>query len=60
MGRVLHPLLFLLARCTKNQLIRQIEFFKVENQILRIPVLAESGRLPSGVDSSLRKAGLGQ
>lgn len=35
MGRVFHPLLFLLARCTKNQLIRQIEFLKAENQILR-------------------------
>jgi putative transposase len=39
MGRLFHPLLFLLARCTKNQLIRQIEFLKTENQILksRIP-----------------------
>ncbi len=35
MGRIFHPLLFLLARCTKNQLIRQIEFLKAENQILR-------------------------
>jgi hypothetical protein len=30
MGRLSHPLLFLLARCTKNELIRQIEFLKAE------------------------------
>ena len=35
MGRIFHPLLFLLARCTKNQLIRQIEFLKAENEMLR-------------------------
>ena len=34
MGRVFQPLLFLLARCTRNQLIRQIEFLKAENQML--------------------------
>jgi putative transposase len=34
MGRLFHPLLFL-ACCTKNQLIRQIEFLKAENRILR-------------------------
>lgn len=35
MGRVIQPLLFLLARCTRNQLIRQIEFLKAENEMLR-------------------------
>jgi putative transposase len=35
MGRIFHPLLFLLARCSRNQLIRQIEFLKAENEFLR-------------------------
>ncbi len=35
MSRIFQPLLFLLARCTRNELIRQIEFLKAENQILR-------------------------
>ena len=35
MSRIFQPLLFLLVRCTRNELIRQIEFLKAENQILR-------------------------
>ncbi len=35
MSRIFQPLLFLLARCTRNELIRQIEFLKAENRILR-------------------------
>jgi putative transposase len=35
MGRIFHPLLFLLARCSRNQLTRQIEFLKAEHEILR-------------------------
>ena len=35
MGWPVQPLLFFLARCTRNQLIRQIEFLKAENQMLR-------------------------
>ncbi len=35
MGRVFQPLLFLLARCTRNELIRQIEWLKAENEMLR-------------------------
>ena len=35
MSRIFQPLLFLLARCTRNELIRQIEFLKAENQMLR-------------------------
>ena len=35
MSRIFQPLLFLLARCTRNELIRQIEFLKAENLILR-------------------------
>lgn len=29
------PLLFVLARCSRNQLIRQVEFLKAENEMLR-------------------------
>ena len=35
MGRIFQPLLFMLARCTRNELIRHIEFLKAENEILR-------------------------
>ncbi|QDU44573.1 Integrase core domain protein [Symmachiella dynata] len=35
MGRVFQPLLFLLARCTRNELIRQVEWLKAENEMLR-------------------------
>lgn len=35
MRRPYQPLLFILARCSRNQLIRQIEFLKAENEILR-------------------------
>ncbi len=35
MGWLVQPLLFFLARCSRNQLIRQIEFLKAENEMLR-------------------------
>jgi hypothetical protein len=35
MERLFQPLLFFLARCSRNQLIRQIEFLKAENKMLR-------------------------
>src|SRR5262245_12397796 len=35
MQRIFQPLLFFLARCSRNELIRQIEFLRVENQMLR-------------------------
>ena len=35
MSRLIQPLLFMFARCTKNELIRQIEFLKAENELLR-------------------------
>jgi putative transposase len=38
MGRVFQPLLFFLAQCTRNQLIRQMEYLKAENEMLRMRV----------------------
>jgi Integrase core domain len=35
MGWLVQPLLFFLARCTRNQLIWNIEFLKTENEVLR-------------------------
>lgn len=35
MARMVQPLLFLLVRCTRNELIRQVEFLKAENEMLR-------------------------
>ena len=35
MARIFQPLLFILARCTRNELIRYIEFLKAENELLR-------------------------
>ena len=35
MGWCVQPLLFYLARCTRNKLIQQIEFLKAENEMLR-------------------------
>lgn len=35
MQRTYQPLLFFLARCSRNELIRQIEYLKAENEMLR-------------------------
>jgi len=35
METIFQPLLFFLARCSRNELIRQIEFLKAENEMLR-------------------------
>jgi putative transposase len=35
MGRIFQPLLFMLARCTRHELIRHIQFLKAENEVLR-------------------------
>ena len=34
-SRIFQPLLFMLAASTENQLIRQVEYLKAENQMLR-------------------------
>jgi hypothetical protein len=44
MGRIFQPLLFLLARCTRNALIRRVEWLKAENEVLRCagpPIVAQ-------------------
>ncbi|MFQ5734205.1 MAG: hypothetical protein ACE5KM_19895 [Planctomycetaceae bacterium] len=33
--RLFQPLLFFFAKCTRNELIRQIEFLRAENELLR-------------------------
>jgi hypothetical protein len=57
MGRIFHPLLFLLARCTKNELIRQIEFLRAENEILRTRVRRKFVRLNPDERNRLVKLG---
>jgi putative transposase len=35
MSRIFHPLLYLLACATRQELARQVQFLKTENEILR-------------------------
>lgn len=58
MSRIFQPLLFLLARCTRNELIRQIEFLKAENQMLRQRVPKK--RIFLSDDEKLKLIDLGQ
>ena len=57
MGWLVQPLLFFLARCTRNQLIRQIEFLKAENEMLRKRVLKKHIHLEHNERELLFKRG---
>jgi len=35
MSRIFHPLMYLLACATRQELARQVQYLKVENEILR-------------------------
>ncbi len=53
MGWLVQPLLFFLARCTRNQLIRNIEFLKAENEMLRTRVPRQKIYLSHGGATSI-------
>ncbi|MEX0725748.1 MAG: integrase core domain-containing protein [Planctomycetaceae bacterium] len=57
MSRLFQPLLFLFAKCTKNELIRQLEFLKAENEILRKRVPQKRIHLNAEERSRLLKLG---
>ena len=46
MSRIFHPLMYLLACATRQELARQVQYLKVENEILR-------AKLPKKVASAL-------
>jgi hypothetical protein len=56
MGRLVQPLLFFLARCTRNQLIRQNEFLKAENGMLRKRVPKKIWLIPDERERLLKLA----
>ncbi len=58
MGWLVQPLLFSLARCTRNQLIRNIEFLKAENEMLRKRVPKQRIHLNPDEQERLLKLGL--
>ena len=58
MGRLFQPLLFILARCSRNELIRHIEFLKAENEMLRNG--SEERKLCLKADERARLIKLGQ
>jgi len=58
MERLFQPLLFMLARCSRNQLIRQIEFLKAENEMLRKRVPKQRIRLKLDERSRLLELGM--
>jgi putative transposase len=57
MGRLYQPLLFLLARCTRNELLRQVEWLKAENEMLRKRVGKKRIFLDQDVKRRLMKLG---
>jgi len=57
MGRLYQPLLFLFARSSRNQLIRQIEFLKAENEMLRKRVPRQKTTLSHEERARLLKLG---
>jgi putative transposase len=57
MSWLFHPLQFVLARCTKNELIRHIEFLRAENEILRTRVRRTFVRLNPDERNRLVKLG---
>src|SRR3972149_5482553 len=57
MGRLFQPLLFFLACCTENELRRQIEFHKAENEMLRKRVPKQRIFLTNGERERLLKPG---
>jgi hypothetical protein len=57
MGRLFQPLLFFLARCSRNELIRQIEFLKAVNEILRKRIPQQKITLNHGKRARLLRLG---
>jgi len=57
MGRLFQPLLFLLARSTADDLRKQVEFLKAENELLRKRVPRQRIFLKAGERAQLLKLG---
>jgi hypothetical protein len=59
MGTIFHPLLFLLARSTADDLQKQVEFLKAENEMLRKRVPKKRISLKADERAKLLKLGKG-
>ncbi|MGI9457585.1 MAG: hypothetical protein ACR2NU_13555 [Aeoliella sp.] len=57
MGRLFQPLLFLLARSTNDDLQKQVEFLKAENELLRQRVPKQRIFLKADESARLLKLG---